>query len=169
MSVGTPITFFRAFHSRGVFASKAAFIREVSRSVDNDFSPLVQQEIDQTTLNWRRRPDTYSETRVDAAGISHRTYLVGELGAIWSYIDRGVPGRVITPKRARSRTNPKYAAAIRFPNKARRPIFRHRVRWTGIRARNWSATIRDDLIYDFREICEKGARRGVRAAQREGR
>lgn len=170
MSFGAPIAFFRIFRTRGVYANIDAFKRAIADTIDSEFGPLIIGALEETTADWKRAPSWDTQLSVTSEGISWGAYPYGDADWIWRGIDQGVRAdRIIRPRRARSAVNPLKPAALELPPRAGKPIYQYRVHWRGIYPRFWSDRIVYDYTSEFQRICELGARRGVQAAQREGR
>lgn len=185
-----PELYFRAFRTRGVYASWPAFRREINNEMQNYVFPDLVRLHNNVVAYWKVKPIFKGKVTIDQSGISVTTYAEGEAAKIWYSHIQGVEGRWIRPSRARrrlriharkQRLGRKYKRETKKIGRLRRPmalkfkglrdgtiVYRKKVWWTGIQPKPYLVRVAGEYRETFYRRMENASRRGVRAAQREG-
>ena len=132
----------------------------------------VTKEYEKTTATWKGKPkfETLIGLNRPPGGAS---VFVGTDNKIYGYVDKGVPARIIRPRRAkalrfmagsRAKTSPRHIGS--GPGGASGPVVFASIirRWPGIKAREFSETIRQRRRQKFTRRMVKAMQAGAKKA-----
>ena len=177
---------YRYWRTRGVYLAYPAFRRTIAEEYRRRLFPLVTAEARHYTSGWQVSVEWDQDTDIGDRGIAHYMYPVGPGAQAWEWVSRGVEGRYISvrkqstfrgigsykPHLSLQRYKP-YTAPGGFyggPGIRYGPVgYRRVVWWPGIRPRNFEEHMADSIRQQHISISESAVRKGIRAAQREGR
>ena len=174
--------YFRAFRTRGVYASYPNF-REQIHSGMLEVAGDLGVAFYETCAHWKKRPDFAVDWDIAEKGIGVDIIPSGPVAPLWWWHNNGVEGRTIRPKRHRQPRQRQLAqprvgrggrvhrmrvaprAVLRFRGRDGEWVYRRSVEWKGLLKQNWTGKIATEYNPTFRRVMESASRRGVRAAQ----
>lgn len=176
---GTVLLYTHVFRERWNYPRFEEFRRVISDEMATGVGPLIVGQFNDVVADWKVQPKFTTSYATTAAHIQMNLIVGGAGKPRWFWVDKGVEGRDIVPRRHRqpplrhrikgrsrrmfrSPTN----AALRFPGLGGGMIFRKMVHWTGIRARHNTERIVEEFKPEFQRRMENAIRRGMRAAAR---
>ena len=162
-------------------------MREMQKGHDQ-FVSVVAKLGDKITSGWKHKVLWAGATDTSTEGLVTHVYPHGPGLKYWEWVSLGVLGHyIIVKKKTTFRGYKKYKPALKLnryiprtrpggrlnpfggvrlaPTVYRQPGI---VWWTGIEPREFEKHMAPELLPEYRRLMENAARRGVRAAQREG-
>lgn len=184
-----PRVAFRAFATRGVYASIPAFRDEIRKTMENEVVPLITSDLKDIANSMNLDLQFPTEIKTTSDGVTLNVNVQGDGAKVWHWVSQGtkahdIPkGRLMRPTRRGyknyrpalflARYTPKTSPYIRGsyggPGQyTTNPVYRQKVRHPGIKPRYFERSVVYNVRKDYYRILENGLRRAVRRAQREG-
>jgi len=147
-----------------------AVVDALEKALDEDVAKEVSRGLEKTVEKWSGPPTFNHKVKVNARSMVLHVYPDGPNAKKWQRVSSGVGARVIVPKRAsklifKRNYAPHTTAAGAWGGSGRRygdTVYAKSVRWPGIKARNFSEKVKDNVEKSVTRIINKRISRSLR-------